>query len=277
MSEEVTWLCGLPNSVRRGRFKAVDRDAAAFAYAKLHRYDPISVEHVGDGWYDVTGEGLEPGKPWKYPRSFRVNRAPDQSRRGVDETAARTALCALHGPSWAVREPYIVAEGRYGKSGRADLCVLPDGEGSVGYEIKTDRDVLDRLTRQIPLYDHCFSRRVLATTPRHVDASRRLLPAEWGIVLLDPDTHRVLDQVRPAAAQDHDLARGTLLLSELWAAELHGLIKDRNLAVKKRAPIWTCLTLLKDTFDEATLRDMALQTLNRRQGTRVHAWRIGDS
>lgn len=242
-SGDVTWLCGLPNSVRRGRFQTPDRDAAALAYARLHRYDPISVEHVGDGWYDITGEGLEPGKPYLYRRVFRVNRAPDQSRRGVDENTARTALCALHGPGWAVREPYIVAEGRYGKSGHADLCVLPDGESSVGYEIKTDRHVLDRLPRQIPMYDHCFARRVLATTPRHLDASRQRLPAEWGIVLLDPDTHGVLDQVRPATPRDLDPASGTLLLSELWAAELHHLNRERNLPIRKRATIGACLDL----------------------------------
>ena len=79
-SEDVTWLCGLPNSVRRGRFQAPDRDSTALAYARLHRYDPISVEHVGDGWYDITGEGVEPGQPYLYRRVFRVNRAPDPSR-----------------------------------------------------------------------------------------------------------------------------------------------------------------------------------------------------
>ncbi|MGM9319368.1 hypothetical protein [Deinococcus aquaticus] len=34
LSEDGTWLCDLPNSTRRGRFQAPDRDAA-------YRYDPI--------------------------------------------------------------------------------------------------------------------------------------------------------------------------------------------------------------------------------------------
>ncbi|MHA0048636.1 sce7726 family protein [Deinococcus sp. PEB2-67] len=285
----VTWLCGKPGPyLIRARVDAVDRDAAALAHAQAEYkfaygnedVSRVTVQHVGGGWYDVT-------HPYRYgengmhtwPKSFRVARAPDQSRRGADENAARAALCALHGPGWAIREPYIVGEGRYGPNGRADLAVLPDGESSIGYEIKTDRDTLTRLTRQVGMYDHSFGRRALATTARHLTEARAVLPESWGLILLDPITHAVQDHVRPAQphpdGQDHMGQR--LLLCELWADELRYLLTQAGVAKVKRWTINQCFDRLDALYDTPTLRNLALDTLAARKGTRVHAWRIGDA
>ncbi|GGB71421.1 sce7726 family protein [Deinococcus soli (ex Cha et al. 2016)] len=284
----VPWLCGKPGPYHtRTRVDAADRDAAALAHAqKEYWYTDkstdvarITVQHVGGGWYDVTYPyWLGEGGMRTSGKAFRVARAPDQSRRGLDEAAARTALCALHGAGWAIREPYIVGEGRYGQNGRADLAVLPDGEPSIGYEIKTDRDSLHRLTRQVGLYDHCFARRALATTPRHLEAARAALPEAWGLVLLDPTTHAVLDQVRPAQphSDGRDLMGKGLLLAELWADELRYLLTQAGVARVKRLTINQCLDQLSARYDTPALRALALDTLAARQGARVHAWRIGE-
>lgn len=276
MSELVTWLVGRPGwTANRARIDAPDRDAAALLHIRAQYSHPgLTVEHVGQGWYDWTHPEFYGQEPYTAHRAFRVARAPSQARRGVDEGAAREALVALHGPGWAVREPYIV--GPQGWPGRADLLVLPDGESSVGYEIKTDRDTLVRLPQQVPMYDHCCARRVLATTPRHVGAARRVIPAAWGLVLLDPETHAVTEQVRAAQPQASDLASRLLLANDLWSEELNALLADVGVVKVKRLTNERRVALLAEHHGVDALRVLALKTLAARTGTRVTAWRCGE-
>ncbi|MXV21282.1 sce7726 family protein [Deinococcus xianganensis] len=280
MSEKVTWLCGKPGwHHTRIRIDAVDRDSAAQLYA-TQREAQATVTHVGNGWYDRHyPTGYYGREPYTEGRAFRVVRSPSQERRGLDENAARAALAALHGPGWAVPELAIMAppgRGLRHLNGRADLFVLPDGESSVGYEVKTDRDRLTRLPDQIRMYDHCFGRRVLATTPRHLSAARTQIPAEWGLVLLDPDTHAVTDRVREPAAQERDPGAKLLVTGELWGDELRALLAQIGRTRTKSLSVDRCLDLLRDHHGVGAMRDLAFDTLSRRQGTRVHAWRTGD-
>lgn len=50
-----------------------------------------------------------------------------------------------------------------------------------GYEIKSDRDTLERLRPQVKLYNSVLDRATLVVGPRHLDAARELIPAWWGI------------------------------------------------------------------------------------------------
>ncbi|MBZ9712210.1 sce7726 family protein [Deinococcus multiflagellatus] len=272
----VTWLCGNPRHYGRTRIEAPDRDTAAQTYAGKTLGPEATISYVGQGWYDATFPGYNGGPPHTYAKRFRVAKAPAQARRGVDEGAARRALMGLHRAGWAVTEAALRTppRGERHEEGRADLLVLPDDEGSIGYEIKTDRDTLHRLPRQVRGYDRTFGRRVLATTPRHLDAALPLLPQAWGVVLLDSATHEVREWVREPQEGAGEAIRAGLLTGELWSTELNALLRDighvrnRSLTNDRR------LEILRRHYNTAALLELTFRTLAARQGTRVTAVRL---
>lgn len=64
---------------------------------------------------------------------------------------------------------------------RADIAVI-NGR-LVGYEIKSDRDSLVRLKKQVSLYDAIFDRITIIVGPRHQSEVSRRVPRHWGVVL----------------------------------------------------------------------------------------------
>lgn len=68
----------------------------------------------------------------------------------------------------------------YGGSNRADIAAL--NGISHGYEIKSDRDTLLRLPRQVSAYNAIFEMATLVSTPRHLVKARKIIPRWWGIV-----------------------------------------------------------------------------------------------
>lgn len=82
----------------------------------------------------------------------------------------------------AAAETLIVDElGLRHGSCRADIAVV-NGR-LVGYEIKSDRDSLARLKKQVALYDAIFDNITIVVGPRHRSVISRRVPRHWGVVL----------------------------------------------------------------------------------------------
>jgi hypothetical protein len=62
---------------------------------------------------------------------------------------------------------------------RADIAVL-NGK-FVGYEIKTERDTLARLSSQVMAYNEVFDRAYVISAKKHLDKISALIPNWWGI------------------------------------------------------------------------------------------------
>jgi len=72
---------------------------------------------------------------------------------------------------------------RHGSS-RIDVAVV---NGSLhGYELKSDRDTLDRLPRQCTTYSAIFDHVTLVTGPRLAKPALEMVPEWWGIELAEP-------------------------------------------------------------------------------------------
>src|SRR5206468_8334904 len=86
----------------------------------------------------------------------------------------------------------------YGRANRADVAAL--NGLSHGYEIKSDRDTLDRLPGQIEAYGAIFERATLVSTSKHLGPAKRLIPKWWGIVEVEPlnDGRSLLHRSREA-------------------------------------------------------------------------------
>lgn len=70
-------------------------------------------------------------------------------------------------------------------SARVDIAVI-NGE-LCGFEIKSDRDSLYRLPRQIESFSSVFDRVAVVTTDRHLKSVRSTIPLWWGIYIARPD------------------------------------------------------------------------------------------
>lgn len=95
--------------------------------------------------------------------------------------AVRQRLALAHAGEDAV----IMDELRVDRgSARVDVAVV---NGLIdGFEIKSDRDNLDRLERQVSLYGKVADRMTLVVGERHHDEAVTLIPDWWGVSLARP-------------------------------------------------------------------------------------------
>ncbi len=82
----------------------------------------------------------------------------------------------------SLRTASMLSEFRVGAC-KADLAIL-NGTSTV-YEIKSERDNLDRLPNQIATYSKVFAKVNIITGECHLDAIRALVPEEVGILVLN--------------------------------------------------------------------------------------------
>lgn len=136
---------------------------------------------------------------------------------------------------------------------------------------------MSRLAHQVGMYDHCFAERVLATTPHHLEAARQSLHETWGVIVLDPVSHDVMELRRPHQPQEHDLAAQRLSVEELHVPELNSLLHD--LGMTRTATMnndWR-QSLLHTHDDAATLHELTFRTLTTCKGGRVYVTQVGMS
>ncbi|WP_168878677.1 sce7726 family protein [Rhizobium sp. P28RR-XV] len=93
----------------------------------------------------------------------------------------RQRLATTHDGQDAV----IVDELRVGRgSARIDVAVV---NGLIdGFEIKSDKDTLERLERQAMLYGEIADRMTLVVGERHLDEAVQLIPDWWSVILARP-------------------------------------------------------------------------------------------
>jgi hypothetical protein len=77
---------------------------------------------------------------------------------------------------------------------RADLAVL--GRAMDGFEIKTHRDTLRRLPRQVSAYGRLFDRCTVVVADKHCDNATELVPAWWGITAIAVNGSVFFEDVR---------------------------------------------------------------------------------
>lgn len=70
-------------------------------------------------------------------------------------------------------------------SARIDVAVV-NGE-MTGFEIKSDRDKLNRLSSQVPAFSRVFDRVTLVTTDKHLSLAKTKIPKWWGILVFSGD------------------------------------------------------------------------------------------
>ncbi len=112
---------------------------------------------------------------------------------------------------------YLVEEmGVWSGTVRIDLAII---NGSLnGYELKSDRDTLERLPHQRDLYGRVFDFLYLIVGKRHVEKAEKLLPEWWGIkIALPSDGNQV--NLTPYRSPSPNPSPDPYLIAELLSKE----------------------------------------------------------
>ena len=145
---------------------------------------------------------------------------------------------------------------RHGKA-RIDIAVV---NGIMhGYEIKSDRDTLQRLPEQMGVYNSVFDQITLVVGKSHLYDAINLVPDWWGIILtkFNADRQIVFQSIREAK-DNEDKQVPVSIARMLWRAEALKILEERNEAAgirsKTREVIYKKLAeVLKD--DIGTLKE----------------------
>lgn len=151
--------------------------------------------------------------------------------------ALRSTLIARHAdqPETVILEELGVCRGRV----RVDVAVV---NGSLhGYEIKSDRDSLRRLSVQVDFYGKVLDRATLVVGERHLAEALDRLPAWWGVLRIHPTAHEPrFKTVRRGRKNPRKDPRS--LVEFLWLDDALALLEARDVARgvrgKPRRLVW---------------------------------------
>lgn len=133
---------------------------------------------------------------------------------------------------------------------RADLAVI--GDELVGYEIKSPRDSLKRLPRQVEAFSRVFDRCTAVLASRHLDGASMILPAWWGIMEVPEDGPDELIEIRPASLNAN--VDSNVLVRLLWRDEVFGVLSALGLAGHEHLGRHALWHLLVRAIDAEELR-----------------------
>ncbi|HSV66160.1 MAG TPA: sce7726 family protein [Mycobacteriales bacterium] len=126
------------------------------------------------------------------------------------------ALASAGWPSDAVYEFWVPRSNE-----RADVVVISTDMS--GFEIKTERDTLKRLSRQAAAYARVFDRCSVVLAERHVAAATEMLPEWWGVVAIVSEgmapSFRSVRSAAPNSGVDPET-----LVRLLWRQEVRAVL-----------------------------------------------------
>lgn len=117
----------------------------------------------------------------------------------------------------------------FGRKTRADALLVTEQE-MIGFEFKSDKDTLSRLTRQIHDYERYCDRNYLVVGQKFKEKLPEELPEHWGIycVFLDDGQILQLECIRKAQPNQKRM-RLHNQLRLLWRSELIPIIRKHKL------------------------------------------------
>ena len=131
-----------------------------------------------------------------------------------------------------------------------------------GYEIKSDKDTLNRLPEQMAEYNNVFDKITLIVGKSHLHEAIKIIPDWWGITIakVNSESETVFYPIREAVENPKQDFRSIARL--LWREEALQILEEKNNAKgirsKQREAIYC---RLENTLDLETLKDYVRSTL----------------
>ncbi|MFA5729684.1 MAG: sce7726 family protein [Candidatus Paceibacterota bacterium] len=104
-----------------------------------------------------------------------------------------------------------------------------------GYEIKSDKDTLNRLREQMKEYNTVFDKLTLVVGKHHLYNAINIVPDWWGIVVakIDSNNEIVFNTIREAEKNKEQV--GSSIAQLLWREEALQILEKRNKATGFRS------------------------------------------
>jgi hypothetical protein len=136
----------------------------------------------------------------------------------------RARLDSAHGgdPDTLIRNELGLCLGE----SRVDLAVI---NGKItGYEIKSERDTLDRLDGQVAVYNRVLDEAWLVMSQRHVNRALGRIPPWWGVLAASSDSGSIgLEVLQEASPNPKVVPYAVAQL--LWRDEAFDVLRNRGL------------------------------------------------
>jgi hypothetical protein len=158
--------------------------------------------------------------------------------------------------------------GLFGGACRVDVALV---NGSLhGYEIKSDKDTLERLPVQIEMYSAILDYATLVVGSKHVDKASDLVPKWWGITIATADHAGLVSLKSVRTPKCNPRPQADAIAGLLWRDEaLQVLVEigmDRGYHSKPRDAM---CQRIASAMDLSQLRDRVRQALKTRPNWRV--------
>jgi hypothetical protein len=131
-----------------------------------------------------------------------------------------------------------------------------------GYEIKSDRDTLERLPEQMNEFNDVFDKLTLVVGKRHLYDAINLIPDWWGIMVVKINANNKVIFHTIREAEDNQKQVGISIARLLWREEALQILEEQNKATGVRSkPRESIYERLRDTLNLDTLKEKVRYTL----------------
>lgn len=153
-------------------------------------------------------------------------------------------------------------------SARVDIAVI---NGALhGYEIKSERDTLERLPHQVEQYNMVFDYVSLVCGEKHLNRINETIPSWWGIYSVKENSAAIkVEQIRQP--QKNTSLDSFALAQFLWRNEILEILPNYTSdKIIKKSPKYKLWQFLADNMDISELQDYVKSCLKTRTD-----WRAG--
>jgi hypothetical protein len=169
-------------------------------------------------------------------------------------------------PNTLILEEFGIGHG----STRVDVAVI---NGRMhGFELKSDKDTLDRLPHQVHAFSSVFDRVTLVVGYRHAYEALQIIPEWWGVKLAEEKENGGV-QLSEARGPRNNPAVDPISVAELlWREEALNLLQEFGAAEQVRSrPRGVIYQKLVQTISVAQLQELVRKQLRTRTTWRVDA------
>lgn len=154
-----------------------------------------------------------------------------------------------------------------GKS-RADAVMVSD-RGLTGFEIKSDKDSLVRLSRQVKDYDKYYDFNYLVVGYHFEEKAANVIPDNWGIIKIYENENKLkVEVVREAVLNESKVL--TNQLSFLWRNELVKIMREYKLGAVSGINKKKLSKTIYSKLDENVVRNEIINTLMEREYPKIY-------
>lgn len=170
-----------------------------------------------------------------------------------------------------LRTATVLSEVR-AQASKADLVIL--NGTATAYEIKSDRDSLNRLPSQLCDYRAVFASVTVVTSPRQADAVLRLAPEDVGVLVLST---RLRLQVKRETQNRPERINPIALLETLRTREAAQVLDSLGLETPEvpNTRLWTELRKLYAALDPVDVHRAAVSVLKRSRSRAAQERQVG--